>query len=102
VAKTNPSIGELLQTERPETARPAWTLYLLQCADGAYYTGITNNFLRRWNEHLAGVGAKYTRSNPPVAVIGLCEFADRSSALRAEAAVKKLPREQKPRYFSRS
>ncbi len=84
----------------PETPHQCWTLYLLQCADGAYYTGITTDFLRRFNEHLAGVGAKYTRSNPPVAVVGLLEFEDRASASRAEAAVKKLPRAAKPRYFA--
>jgi putative endonuclease len=83
----------------PENARPAWTLYLLQCADGAYYTGITTDFMRRWNEHLAGVGAKYTRSNPPAAVVGLLLYADRAEASRAEAAVKKLPRAQKPDFF---
>ncbi|MFO0323798.1 MAG: GIY-YIG nuclease family protein [Burkholderiales bacterium] len=84
----------------PETPLQYWTLYLLQCADGAYYTGITTDFLRRFNEHLAGVGAKYTRSNPPVAVVGLLEFADRARASRAEAAVKKLPRAAKPAYFA--
>lgn len=84
----------------PQTPPPIWTLYLLQCTDGAYYTGITTDFLRRWNEHLAGVGAKYTRANPPVTVVAIAEFADRSSASKAEAAVKKLPRHLKPRYFT--
>jgi putative endonuclease len=83
----------------PQTPHQYWTLYLIECESGAYYTGITTDFMRRWNEHLAGVGAKYTRANSPVSVVGLCEFNDRSAASRAEAFVKKLPRDEKPAYF---
>jgi putative endonuclease len=80
-----------------------WWLYLLECENAAgattYYTGITTDVIRRFNEHLAGVGAKYTRANPPVRVVGVAAFDDRSSASKAEAAVKKLPRAAKPLYF---
>jgi putative endonuclease len=83
----------------PQKPPQCWTLYLLECSSGAYYTGITTDFMRRWNEHLAGVGAKYTRSNPPVALVGMLMFDDRAAASRAEAQVKKLAREMKPAYF---
>ena len=76
-----------------------WTLYLLECESGAYYTGITTDLERRFNEHLAGVGARYTRANPPTRVVAIKIFSDRSSASSAEAAVKKLPKELKPAYF---
>ncbi|MCA2999271.1 MAG: GIY-YIG nuclease family protein [Rhodocyclaceae bacterium] len=86
-----------------ENAPPCWVLYLLECqgADTAttLYTGITTDLERRFNEHLAGVGARYTRSHPPLRVLAIREFADRADASRAEAVVKKLPRHSKLAYF---
>ncbi len=76
-----------------------WILYLLECESGAVYTGITTDLERRFNEHCAGVGARYTRANPPMRVIAIKLFADRSAASRAEAAVKKLPKDQKAAFF---
>jgi putative endonuclease len=64
------------------------------------YTGITTDLERRFNEHLAGVGARYTRSHPPLRVLAIRQFADRADASRAEAAVKKLPRPSKLAYFA--
>lgn len=76
-----------------------WILYLLECEGGAVYTGITTDLERRFNEHLAGVGARYTRANPPTRVIAIKQFLNRSAASRAEAAVKKLPKHQKAAFF---
>ncbi len=76
-----------------------WILYLLECEGGAVYTGITTDLERRFNEHLAGVGARYTRANPPTRVIAIKLFSDRRAASRAEAAVKKLPKHQKAAFF---
>jgi len=77
-------------------ADPApWTLYLLECRNGALYAGITNNLKARYQAHLAGNGAKYTRSNPPVAILATAEFPDRSSASKAEWAIKQQPRHKK-------
>jgi putative endonuclease len=87
----------------PENARPCWVLYLLECEAAGdtttLYTGITTDLERRFNEHLAGVGARYTRSHPPIRVVAIREFPDRAEASRAEAWVKKLPRSEKLRYF---
>jgi putative endonuclease len=77
-----------------------WVLYLIECEGGRYYTGITTDLLRRFEEHCGGVGARYTRMYPPVRVVAIREFPDRSSASKAEAAVKKLARGNKPAYFS--
>lgn len=86
-----------------EEARPCWILYLLECqaanSESTFYTGITTDLERRFNEHLAGLGARYTRSHPPLRVLAIREYTDRASASRAEAAVKKLPRQQKLGYF---
>jgi putative endonuclease len=82
----------------------AWWLYLLECESStgaiSYYTGITTDVIRRFNQHLAGVGARYTRSNPPLRVIDVLAFDDRASASRAETLVKRLKREEKPAYFA--
>ena len=67
-------------------------VYLLRCADGTLYTGFTNDLARRLAAHNAGKGAKYTRSRLPVELIYQEPAADRSAALRREAALKKLPK----------
>ena len=73
----------------------AWFVYMLRCRDGSLYTGVASDVERRFAEHVSGKGAKYTRSHPPVAVVYREECADKSAALRREAAVKKLSRRQK-------
>ena len=80
-------------------AASAWVLYLLECENGAYYAGITTDLERRFAEHVFGIGARYTRANPPIRVVAAMEFPDRASASRAEAVLKKLPRKNKPGYF---
>lgn len=72
-----------------------WWLYLIACRDGRTYAGIAIDVARRFASHSAGKGAKFTRANPPVRVLGARPFASRSEALRAEAALKKLDRADK-------
>lgn len=67
-----------------------WFVYLLECADGSLYTGITTDVERRFRQHVAGTGARYTRSRPPVAVVGRLSCADRAEASRLEARIKRL------------
>ena len=76
-----------------------WVLYLLECENGTYYTGITTDLERRFAEHVFGIGARYTRANPPARVVAVKEFPDRASASRAEAKLKKLACGEKPGYF---
>ena len=68
----------------------AWFVYLIECADGSLYTGIATDVDRRYAEHAAGTGARYTRSHPPARLLARFAHPDRSSALKAEAAIKKL------------
>lgn len=72
-----------------------WQLYILQCADGTLYTGITDDLPRRLEAHRTGRGAKYTRGRGPLTLryTELCE--DRSHALRREIQIKKLSRQEK-------
>lgn len=73
----------------------AWFVYILRCGDGSLYTGCTNDLPRRLEAHRSGRGAKYTRSRPPVTLAYREAAADRSAALRREAAIKRLTRRQK-------
>jgi putative endonuclease len=69
-----------------------WWLYLLACRDGRTYAGIATDVAARFAVHSSGKGAKFTRSNPPVRVLGTQAFASKSEALKAEAALKQLDR----------
>ena len=69
-----------------------WWLYLLVCRDGRTYAGIATDVEARFAAHRSGKEAKFTRSNPPVRVLGTQAFASKSEALKAEAALKQLNR----------
>ncbi len=72
-----------------------WNLYLIECIDGSLYTGITTDVERRFQEHLGGKGARYTRSHKPVRLVASCLVGSRAEALRAELALKRLPKAKK-------
>jgi putative endonuclease len=72
-----------------------WCVYLIECRNGSYYAGITNRLEARYAAHAAGRGARYTRANPPLRLLGFRNYPDRSSASRAEWEIKQLPRERK-------
>ncbi|MDB6082983.1 MAG: hypothetical protein JWN43_864 [Gammaproteobacteria bacterium] len=78
-----------------------WWLYLLACRDGRTYAGIATDVASRFAAHSNGKGAKFTRSNPPVRVLGAQAFASKSEALKAEAALKKLDRTEKLAWAQR-
>ncbi|MFN3544646.1 MAG: GIY-YIG nuclease family protein [Thiobacillus sp.] len=76
---------------------PTWWVYMLRCADGTVYTGITTDVDRRLAEHNGerGAGARYTRSRRPVRLAYFEAAADRAAALRREALIKRLDRARK-------
>jgi putative endonuclease len=90
----------------------AYSLYILRCADGTYYTGIATDVQRRLLEHngltraqaasgealtgkAKGRGARYTSARRPVTLVYEAGFASQSEALKAEARLKRLSRSQK-------
>jgi putative endonuclease len=81
----------------PSVSNPAsvWHLYLIECADGSYYTGVTTDVERRLEQHMKGGGARYTRSHKPLRLLASRPVGTRSEALKAELAVKRLPKEGK-------
>ena len=73
----------------------AWYLYLIECEGGSIYTGITIDVAARYAVHVSGKGARYTRSHRPLRLLTSIEFADKSSALKAEYQVKRLSASEK-------
>ncbi|SNZ15752.1 putative endonuclease [Natronoarchaeum philippinense] len=72
-------------------------VYVLECADGTFYTGYTTDVERRVAEHDAGEGAKYTRGRTPVELVHTERFDSRSAAMSREYELKQLSRPAKER-----
>jgi putative endonuclease len=70
-------------------------VYILECADGTYYTGYTTDLERRVSVHNKGKGARYTRGRLPVAIVFSEAYATKSEALRREAEIKRMTRREK-------
>lgn len=69
--------------------------YLLRCSDNSIYVGWTVDLEARLRAHNEGIGAKYTRGRLPVVLVYWEELEDRSTALKREAAIRKLNRKQR-------
>lgn len=69
--------------------------YILECADGTFYTGWTTDPDRRLEQHNKGTGSRYTRSRLPVKMIYLEPQPDRATAMKRELAIKRLSRDRK-------
>ena len=84
-----------------EAASTGWYVYLLRCADGTFYTGITTDVTRRLAEHNTSdrLGARYTRSRRPLELAYFEGVDSRSAAAQREAAIRKLGRAGKERLI---
>ncbi len=80
----------------------SWTVYILQCADGSLYTGITTNIIRRINEHEAGIGARYTKGRGPFQLMYQKPCRNRAEASKLEIAIKSLSRTKKLALISQA
>ncbi len=76
-------------------ANEDWFVYLLRCADGSLYTGITNDVPRRLKQHNAGTASRYTRSRLPAVLVYQEAQVSHSHALKRELAIKGLSRQEK-------
>ena len=72
-----------------------WFVYILRCADGSLYTGITKDVSRRCEQHNAGTASRYTRGRLPVSMVYRETQATQSLALKREAAIKAMSRQEK-------
>ena len=75
-----------------------WFVYILECSDGTYYTGATNDLDKRIKKHNDGKGAKYTKTRRPVKLMKSFECIDKSDALKLEYKIKQLPKNEKLTY----
>jgi putative endonuclease len=80
--------------KHPDTWRP-WVVYIVECSDGTYYTGISNNLSKRLLTHNSGKGAKYTRGRLPVALMWFKSCENKSEASKLEYKIKKLSKKAK-------
>ncbi len=74
--------------------------YILECADGTFYCGYTDDVKKREAAHNSGKASKYTRARLPVKVVYFEELATRSEAMKRECAIKKLSREEKEKLVT--
>jgi len=74
---------------------PEYFCYIIECADGSFYTGWSTNPIRRLKEHSAGRGARYTRARRPLQLVYTERQPDRSAAQRRELKIKRLSHARK-------
>lgn len=74
--------------------------YILECEDGSYYTGWTNNLEKRYEAHCKGVGAKYTKAHKPIRIAYYEEHEDKIVAMQREYYIKHLTRKEKEELIS--
>ena len=77
-----------------------WYIYILECSDGTFYTGITNNIEKRLKTHREGKGAKYTRTRLPLTLLCFTTVKTKSEALKYEYKIKQLPKNKKVEFLN--
>ena len=75
--------------------------YILRCSDGTYYTGWTNNLVKRMKSHNAGTGGKYKRARIPVQLVYYESFDTKEEAMSREWHIKKLKRKGKEELINK-
>lgn len=79
------------------TRKQLFYVYILECQNGTYYTGYTNDLQKRVDRHNKGLASKYTRSKLPVKLVWNKICKNQKSAMRMEKTIKGLKREDKKR-----
>ena len=72
-----------------------WLVYIIECRNNAFYTGVTKNIPHRMDEHKKGLGGKYTRAFGFKRLVYQKRCANRSAALKYEARIKQMTRSLK-------
>ena len=76
-----------------------WVVYILQCGDGSYYTGVTNDVEKRMKAHAEGKGSKYVYKKGFQKLLKVKECKDKSDACKCESVIKRLHRGEKVGWF---
>jgi putative endonuclease len=90
----DPAAPESMPGAADAADRP-WVLYLIECAGARLYAGITTDLAARFQAHVDGRGARFTRAFAPVRIVAASTLSSRSAALKAEYALKRQPRANK-------
>lgn len=93
-----PFLKRYVYNEKREVNEMNYT-YILQCSDGTYYTGWTNDIAKRLKTHNEGKGAKYTRARLPVTLTYYEAFETKEEAMRREWEIKQLSRKEKEKLI---
>lgn len=94
-----PGLGNTGGAAAPE--KP-WMVYIIECSDGSFYTGVTNDLERRQQQHNEGTASRYTRSRRPVTLRYQETCDSRSQALIRECSLRLLSRKQKEELVNRN
>jgi putative endonuclease len=76
-----------------------WHVYILECMDGSFYTGVTNDIDLRMKAHATGKGSKYVYKKGFKRILRAKECKDKSEACKYEYEIKRLPRNEKLGWF---
>lgn len=90
-----PTVKARQKAEMRKRSRDSWFVYILRCADSSLYTGITKDVTRRCQQHNDGTASRYTRCRRPTKLIYQEAHPNQSSALKREAAIKAMTRQEK-------
>ena len=85
----------ILMKLKDKQRHQGWTVYILRCSDGSFYTGVTNGLEKRLMGHGRGTASKYTRSRRPVTLLATSVEMNKGEALRLEIKIKKMPKAKK-------
>ena len=77
----------------------SWWVYILECADGGFYTGVTNDVDKRMKAHAEGKGSKCVYRKGFGKLLRVKQCKNKSEACKCEYEIKKLPRNQKLGWF---
>lgn len=78
----------------------SYHVYILECRDGSYYTGIARDLAKRLSAHEAGKGSRYVASRLPFRMVYTEILGSKSAALKREIEIKKMSHEQKVRFVA--
>ena len=77
-----------------------WYVYIIECENKTYYTGMTWKPDERWTQHLSGLGSKYTTKHKPKKLVYLEEYDDLEQARRRERQIKDWSQKKKRKLIS--
>lgn len=95
-----PRRARVVPRRKPAAEKSRWFVYVVECADCTFYTGVATDVAARVATHNAGKGAKYTRGRRPVTLRHIERARNRGAALRREHAIKQLPRAAKQKLLT--